>query len=81
MAEENLDISKHVLVPKHSKLSEEEVKKLLERYNVSLKQLPKILKTDPALQNLDAKPGDVIKIERQSPTVGKVNYYRVVTNA
>ncbi|RME55346.1 DNA-directed RNA polymerase subunit H [Candidatus Woesearchaeota archaeon] len=81
MAKEKLDISKHILVPKHTKLSDEEVKSLLEEYNISLKQLPKILKNDPAISDLGAKPGDVIKIERHSPTVGKTYYYRVVSNA
>jgi DNA-directed RNA polymerase subunit H len=81
MAEKTYDISKHILVPKHSKLSGEDVKKVLEKYNISLKQLPRIIKSDPALIGLDAMPGDVIKIERDSPTVGKVAFYRVVINA
>ena len=78
---EKFDIQEHKLIPKHIKLGEEEILKLLEQYNISLKQLPKILKSDPALKALDAKPGDVIKIERESPTVGKVNFYRVVIYA
>lgn len=81
MAEEKYDISKHILVPKHTKLNEADVKKLLEKYNVNLKQLPRIIKNDPAIQHLDVKVGDVIRIERDSPTVGKVDFYRVVTNA
>ena len=42
------------------------------------KQLPKILLTDPALENQDAKIGDVIKITRKSQTAGYSTYYRIV---
>lgn len=77
---EKMNITGHILVPKHTKISEDEVRKLLEKYNIGLKQLPRIVKKDPALEALDVKPGDVIKIERQSPTVGKTFFYRVVVN-
>ena len=73
-------IDKHILIPKHVKLGEKEKEKLLEQYNVSLKELPRILKTDPAIASLNAKPGDIIKIIRQSPTAGEAIFYRVVTN-
>ncbi|MEA3378699.1 MAG: DNA-directed RNA polymerase subunit H [Nanoarchaeota archaeon] len=80
MVKETINITQHILVPKHFKASDEEIKKILEKYNIGLRQLPKILKADPAIQELDIKPGDVIKIERQSPTVGKTYFYRVVIN-
>jgi len=67
-----------VLIPKHTKLNDKEKKELLERYGISLKNLPKIKKNDPAILSLDAKPGDVIKIERKSLTAGKAIYYRSV---
>ena len=72
------NVLKHKLVPKHEILSEEEKKKLLEKYNISEKQLPKILKKDPVVKALGAKEGDVIKITRESPVAGKVVYYRLV---
>lgn len=78
---EKFDIQTHKLVPKHTKLTEEETQKVLEQFNIAARQLPKILKTDPVLKDMDAKPGEVIKIERNSPTVGKVFFYRVVINA
>ena len=66
----------HVLQPKHVKLKSEEVKKLIEKYNISLSQLPKIRKTDPVLPE-GTNIGDVFKIERFEG--GKsVVYYRVV---
>ena len=76
--EKGIDVSKHRLVPEHVKMSEEEVEVLLEKYNISKEQLPKIFRTDPAIQELDAKVGDVIKILRNSPTIGKSVYYRTV---
>ncbi len=80
MAEE-LNLAKHIFVPKHTKLSDEDKQKILEQYNISLAQLPKILKTDPAIKELDVKEHDVIKIERKSKTTGKTVFHRVVINA
>lgn len=74
-----VDITKHLLVPKHSKISEVEQKKLLEKYSITTRLLPKILKSDPAIAKLGAKVGEIIKIERDSKTAGKIYYYRVVS--
>ena len=71
---------KHVLVPKHEKLSAKDKKTLLEEYNVSLKQLPRISKNDPAIQHLSVAEGDIIKITRDSKTAGSAIFYRVVSN-
>ncbi len=71
-------VSQHILVPKHSKVSEKEKKKLLERYNITLKELPKIHKNDPAISELGIKKGDVIKITRKSRSAGEAIFYRVV---
>ncbi len=81
MASEKYDVAKHVLVPKHTKLSEEESQKVLDKFNVTARQLPKISKTDPTIKELDTNPGDVIEIERKSPTVEKTKFYRVVSSA
>ena len=69
---------KHILIPKHTKLTDRQKEKLLEEYKVSLKELPRILKGDPAIQSLDPKPGEVIKITRNSMTAGEISFYRVV---
>lgn len=76
----NVDISKHILVPKHVKLSEKEKENLLKKFDISTKQLPKILKKDPAIRDINTKLGDVIKIIRQSPTAGESVFYREVVN-
>ncbi|MBI4143742.1 DNA-directed RNA polymerase subunit H [Candidatus Woesearchaeota archaeon] len=73
--------NKHALVPKHTKLSEKEKKELLEKYNIDTKDLPRIFMNDPAIQKLDAKEGDVVKVTRTSPTALESMFYRRVVNA
>jgi len=71
-------ILEHNYVPTHVKLSEEEAKRVLERYNIIPQQLPKILSTDPIVQIIGANPGDIIMIIRKSPTGGVSIAYRYV---
>lgn len=73
-----MDVSDHESVPEHRKLEEDEVEKVLERYDADKDQLPKIERTDAALKQMDAEVGDVIEIRRESPTAGKTTYYRTV---
>ncbi len=75
-----IDITKHSLVPKHSIVSEKEKKALLEKYNITAKELPRITKTDSAILSLKPKIGDVVKVVRKSATAGESVFYRVVTN-
>ena len=74
------EITKHILVPKHQKISAEEKQELFDQYNITMREMPKISKKDPAIKELGAKPGDVIKITRQSPTAGLFEFFRVVTD-
>ena len=74
----NFDVSKHHLVPKHSKVSEKEKKELFEKLNINIQNLPIILNSDPGIQNLDVKEGDVVKVFRKSPTAGETIFYRRV---
>ncbi len=74
----NFDITKHFFVPKHLILSEDEVKELLKKYEITINELPKIKISDPAITNLKPKLGDVVKIERESIFKDPINYYRVV---
>ena len=76
-----LNIVGHGLVPKHIKLNEDEKKELLEKYNISLTQLPKIYDSDPMIKLMEnVKIGDIVKIERNSPTAGIGIFYRVVVH-
>lgn len=74
----NENIVNHVLVPKHEILGAEAKKEVLDKYGIVKDQLPKILKEDSAVKMLGAKTGDVVKITRDSPTLGVSLYYRVV---
>ncbi len=66
----------HILQPKHVKLKSEEIKKLIENYNISLSQLPVIKIEDSALPEGCIK-GDVIKIERKEEDK-IIEYFRVI---
>jgi len=68
----------HRLVPKHVKVSDAEKEALCAQYSVDVKSLPKITVSDPALEGLNVKVGDVIRVERDSKTAGKASYYRLV---
>lgn len=65
----------HILQPKHTKLGQKEVEEILEKYNISLAQLPKIPKKDPTLPE-GCKTGEVFRIERTGEYAE--TYYRVV---
>lgn len=75
-----IDVRDHESVPKHEKMSEDEVEDLLETYDTEKGKLPQIERTDAALKQMDVEEGDVIHIERDSPTAGKTDYYRVVVD-
>lgn len=73
-----IDITNHVLVPKHEILTSSEKKELLKRYNIGEYNLPSINIEDPVVKKIGAKPGDVLRIIRASRTSGKSLYYRIV---
>ncbi len=68
----------HFLVPKHEILSEEEAAALLTNLKIKVENLPKISSNDPAIQYLNPKLGDIVKITRKSATAGISYYYRLV---
>ena len=72
------DILKHKLVPDHTILSKTEANKVLKQLNIHQEQLPKIKSDDPVVKDIDAKPGDILKITRKSHTAGKFVTYRLV---
>ena len=74
----SVEITKHELVPKHEILSEGEKQEVLDTYDATGSQLPKIHITDPVIELIGAKSGNVIRITRKSPTAGTAVYYRIV---
>jgi len=74
----SFNIFEHVLVPKHEIVDAGERERLLTQYRVQPYQLPRIKASDPAAKVIDAKPGDIIRIIRDSQTAGKYTSYRYV---
>ena len=68
----------HKLVPEHIILSEKEKKELFKEYDIRPDQLPRILANDPAVSSIGAKPGQIVKIIRKSPTAKYSTAYRLV---
>ena len=66
----------HILQPKHIKLKSDEVKTLIEKYNISVSQLPKIKASDAGISE-ECQRGDVVKIERKFDDKVRL-YFRVV---
>lgn len=75
-----IDILDHELVPEHRKLDEDEVEEVLDKFGIEKDNLPKISRKDAVAKKMDLEVGDVVHIERDSPTAGKTDYYRVVVN-
>jgi len=72
------DIFEHKLVPKHEILTQEEREQLLAQYKIQPYQLPQIKASDPAVNAIGAKPGDILRVIRRSPTAGEHIAYRYV---
>jgi len=72
------DLFEHKLVPKHEILTQKEVEQLLAEYRVQPYQLPQIKASDPSVKAIDAKPGDILRVIRKSPTAGIHIAYRYV---
>jgi DNA-directed RNA polymerase subunit H (RpoH/RPB5) len=75
------NITKHILVPKHEVINnEEQIQDILKAYHTkSRMQLPLILKTDPMARYLALKTGNLVKITRASPSAGEYSLYRCCT--
>jgi DNA-directed RNA polymerase subunit H (RpoH/RPB5) len=68
----------HEFVPPHTKLTEEEGKQIMNKYNIMDKsQMPDISRFDPVALAIGLRPGDICKIERTSKTSIQSNYYRI----
>jgi DNA-directed RNA polymerase subunit H len=71
-------ITNHIYQPKHEILPKDKAEEILKKYNAKPSQLPYVMISDKALEDLDVRPGDIIKITRKSQTAGESVYYRYV---
>jgi len=76
----SFDLFEHDLVPPHIIAEQSEVDLVLGHYKIKKAQLPRIYVSDPAARVLGARPGQVIRIERNSDTAGTTFYYRLVVD-
>ncbi len=79
-SKKKFNILEHELVPKHEVLTKEEAVELMKSLGIGPERLPWIRASDPVVKALGAKPGDIIKIVRKSPTAGESVAYRFVVS-
>ena len=69
--------TKHVFVPEHIKLTEEEANDVMQKYMIKSRlHMPVILHTDIIAKWLGLKHGDIVKIKRFNENSGVSFYYR-----
>ena len=72
------NILKHEKVPKSEVATEQEVRDIMTKYNMtSREQFPEVCRFDPVSLALCLKPGQICKIHRPTPTAGTSMFYRV----
>ena len=72
------NILKHTLVPEHNVMSDDEVKLIMTKYNITDKiQFPDISRFDPVARAIGLRPGQVCHILRPSKTAITSDYYRI----
>lgn len=71
------NVTKHVLVPKHERISEQEKNELLKQLRVRGNNLPFIKIDDPVSKYMGLKKGDVVRIHRNSQISENSTYYRI----
>ena len=72
------NILKHILVPKHTILNENETELFMKKYNIlDNTQIPDISYFSPVAIVIGLRPNNIVKIERSSRTSIKSDFYRI----
>lgn len=77
------EVMNHALVPEHRLLSPEEAKVVVEKYSLSIEELPKMKRSDACIRSLELRVGEIargsiVRIIRRSETAGISYAYRLV---
>jgi DNA-directed RNA polymerase I, II, and III subunit RPABC1 len=74
-----VNITKHVLKPKHHVLTDQEKQKLLQQYSIDEKQLPRLLKKDAIAKYYGLEKGQVVKVTYDDEIIESHFTYRCVS--
>lgn len=78
-----INVMKHNLVPEHRLIDREKEEEVLTDLEVERDRLPKMMKDDPVIKQMESIHGDIeegrlIEITRESRTAGTAKAYRLV---
>ncbi|KAK7839425.1 dna-directed rna polymerase v subunit 5c [Quercus suber] len=73
-----VNITKHILMPKHEILNAEGKQRLLSQYKVKDAQLPRMLETDPVARYYGLEKGQVVKVTYSGEYIDSLETYRAV---
>ena len=72
------NLLKHVMVPKHTILNNDEILEMKKKYNIlNNNQLPSISYYSPVSLVIGLRPNDIVKIDRNSKTALTSEYFRI----
>jgi DNA-directed RNA polymerase subunit H (RpoH/RPB5) len=75
-----INLIDHDLIPKHRKLSLDEIEELRISYLISDKEANQMLSDDPIARYYNLRPGDIVEITRPSINAGWAKNYRLVVD-
>ena len=71
----------HEMVPKHERMTDDEIMKFKKKYNISSdSEIPTISRFDPVAQAITLRPSQICHITRPSKTAITGDYYRICVN-
>ncbi|MFO7793288.1 MAG: DNA-directed RNA polymerase subunit H [Candidatus Saliniplasma sp.] len=79
----SFNVMKHGFVPEHHLVPKEDEEDILKELEIDKQNLPKILKSDPVIEQMEKVHGDIeegrmVEVVRESPTAGVAKVYRLI---